>query len=166
VPGRTPNIEESDDMTAKNIEVQPALSPYLTVGDAAAAIDFYVKAFNAVELGRVPGPGGKLVHAAIQINGSTVLMSDDFPEYNDGRSSTPVALGGTPVTIHLTVDDVDAKFQQALDAGATVVTALEDQFWGDRYGIVRDPFGHHWSLGQPVREVGFEKIREAMDRQS
>ncbi len=148
-----------------NLDVVPALSPYLTVGDAAAAIDFYVNAFNAVELGRVPGPGGKLVHAAIQINGSTVLLSDDFPEYNDGKSSTPVALGGTPVTLHLTVADVDARYQQALDAGATVVAALEDQFWGDRSGVVRDPFGHHWSMGQPIREVSFAEIQEAMSRQ-
>ncbi|HZN84131.1 MAG TPA: VOC family protein [Mycobacterium sp.] len=144
------------------IEVQPSVSPHLTVGDGAAAIDFYVKAFGAVELGRVPGPDGKLMHAALQINGSTVLLNDDFPEYNDGKSSTPTALGGTPVTIHLTVTDVDSKFQQAVDAGATVVSALEDQFWGDRYGVLRDPFGHHWSLGQPVREVSPEEIAEAM----
>jgi PhnB protein len=102
------------------------------------------------------------VHAALQINGSTVLLNDDFPEYNDGKSLTPTALGGTPVTIHLTLPDVDARFQQALDAGATVVAALEDQFWGDRYGVVRDPFGHQWSLGQPVREVSMEEIAEAM----
>jgi PhnB protein len=144
------------------IEVQPAVSPHLVVGDGAAAIDFYVKAFGAVELGRVPGPDGKLMHAALQINGSTVLLNDDFPEYNDGKSSTPTALGGTPVTIHLTVTDVDSKFQQAVDAGATVVSPLEDQFWGDRYGVLRDPFGHHWSLGQPVREVSAEEIAEAM----
>ncbi|MFG1933827.1 VOC family protein [Mycobacterium sp. NPDC048908] len=147
------------------IEVQPALSPHLCVDGAADAIDFYVKAFDAVELGRVAGPDGKLIHAALQINGSMVLLNDDFPEYNDGKSSTPTALGGTPVTIHLTVTDVDAKFQQALDAGATVVAALEDQFWGDRYGVVRDPFGHHWSLGQPVREVSMEEIAEAMKQQ-
>src|SRR5919206_3968630 len=144
------------------IEVQPAVSPHLVVGDGAAAIDFYLKAFKAVEAGRVPGPDGKPVHAALQINGSTVLLNDDFPEYNDGKSSTPTALGGTPVTIHLTVTDVDSKFQQAVDAGATVLHPLEDQFWGDRYGIVRDPFGHQWSLGQPVREVSPEEIAEAM----
>ncbi|MDT5130834.1 MAG: PhnB protein, partial [Mycobacterium sp.] len=135
------------------IEVQPSLSPHLIVGGAAAAIDFYVSAFNAVELGRVPGPDGRLIHAAVQINGSTVLLNDDFPEMQDGKSMTPIALGGTPVTIHLTVVDVDVRFQQAIDAGATVVMALEDQFWGDRYGVLRDPFGHHWSMGQPVREV-------------
>jgi PhnB protein len=144
------------------IEVQPAVSPHLVVGDGAAAIDFYVKAFSAVELSRVPGPDGRLMHAALQINGSPVMLNDDFPEYNGGKSSTPIALGGTPVTIHLTVTDVDSKFQQALDAGATVVAPLEDQFWGDRYGVLRDPFGHHWSLGQPVREVSQEEIAEAM----
>jgi PhnB protein len=149
-------------MGSMAIEVQPSLSPHLCVDGAAAAIDFYVKAFGAVELGRLPGPDGKLVHAALQINGSTVMLNDDFPEYNAGKSSTPVALGGTPVTIHLTVTDVDTKFQQAVDAGATVVAELEDQFWGDRYGIVRDPFGHQWSLGQPVREVSPEEIAEAM----
>ena len=148
------------------IEVTPSVSPHLVVGDGAAAIDFYVKAFNAVELGRVPGPDGRLMHAALQINGSTVMLNDDFPEYNDGKSSTPTALGGTPVTIHLTVTDVDSKFQQAIDAGATVVSALDDQFWGDRYGVLRDPFGHHWSLGQPVREVSPEEIAEAMKQHS
>ena len=114
----------------------------------------------------VPGPDGRLMHAALQVNGSTVMLNDDFPEYNDGKSSTPTALGGTPVTIHLTVSDVDAKFQQAIDAGATVIAALEDQFWGDRYGVLRDPFGHHWSLGQPVREVSQEEIAEAMKQGS
>jgi PhnB protein len=75
---------------------------------------------------------------------------------------TPKSLGGTPVTIHLTVTDVEAKFQRALDAGATVVMPLEDQFWGDRYGVVADPFGHNWSLGQPVREVSMEEIKASM----
>ena len=140
------------------IEVQPSLSPHLCVDGAAAAIDFYVKAFDAQELGRVPGPGGKLIHAALRINGFNVLLNDDFPEMSGGKSMTPTSLGGTPVTLHLTVTDVDAKFQRALDAGATVVAPLEDQFWGDRYGIVADPFGHHWSLGQPVREVSMEEI--------
>ncbi len=147
------------------IEVTPAVLPHLVVDDAAAAIDFYVKAFNGVELGRVPGPDGKkLIHAAVQINDSTVMLNDDFPEMNDGKSSTPTALGGTPVTIHLVVDDVDAKFQRAVDAGATVVMPVEDQFWGDRYGVLRDPFGHQWSMGQPVREVSAEEIEKAVSR--
>jgi PhnB protein len=144
------------------IDVQPALSPHLVVDDAAAAIDFYVKAFGATELGRVPHPDGRLVHAALNLNGSTVMLNDDFPDYNEGKSSTPKALGGTPVTIHLQVPDVESAFQRALDAGAVVVAPLEDQFWGDRYGVVRDPFGHQWSLGQPVREVSPEEIAAAM----
>jgi PhnB protein len=147
------------------IEVQPAVYPHLVVDDAAAAIDFYVKAFGATEYGRVPGPDGKLVHAALNINGSTVMLNDDFPEMSGGKSMTPTSLGGTPVTIHLVVTDVEDKFQRALDAGATVVMPLEDQFWGDRYGMVRDPFGHQWSLGQPVREVSMEEIEEAMKQQ-
>ncbi|MCV7215843.1 VOC family protein [Mycobacterium crocinum] len=146
------------------IDVQPAVTPHLVVDDAPASIDFYVKAFGATEIGRVPRPDGKLIHAALQINGAMVMLNDDFPEMSDGKSMTPPALGGTPVTIHLTVTDVDDKFQRALDAGATVVMPLEDQFWGDRYGVVRDPFGHQWSLGQPVREVSYDEIQHAMSQ--
>ncbi len=148
------------------ITVEPALAPHLVVDDAAAAIDFYVRAFDAVELGRVPGPDGRLIHAALRINGSVVLLNDDFPETCGGKSMTPKSLCGTPVTIHLTVTDVDTKFQQALDAGATVVAPLQDQFWGDRYGVIADPFGHHWSLGQPVREVTMDDIAAAMGQRA
>lgn len=146
------------------IAVQPALSPHLVVDDANAAIDFYVKAFGAVEVGRIPGPEGKLIHGAVQIDGATVMLADDFPEMSGGKSMTPKALGGTPVTVHLTVTDVETRFQQAVDAGATVVMPLADQFWGDRYGMVRDPFGHQWSLGQPVREVSYEEIQQAVSQ--
>ena len=144
------------------IEVQPAVLPHLVVDDAAAAIDFYVKAFGAVERGRVPGPDGKLIHAAVDVNGSTVMLNDDFPEMSGGKSMTPKALGGSPVTIHLVVTDVDKQFQQAIDAGGTVVMPVEDQFWGDRYGVLQDPFGHQWSMGQPVREVSIDEIHEAV----
>lgn len=140
------------------INIEPALSPHLVVDDAVAPIDFYVKAFGAEEIGRVPRPDGKLLHAAVRINGFTVMFNDDFPEMCGGRSMTPKSLGGTPVTIHLTVTDVEASFQRAVDAGASVVAPLANMFWGDRYGIVADPFGHHWSLGQPVREVSGEEI--------
>jgi PhnB protein len=144
------------------INIEPAVIPHLVVGDSAAAIDFYVKAFGAEELGRVPRPDGKIVNAAVRINGFTVMLNDDFPETCGGKSMTPKSLGGTPVTIHLTVTDVDAKFQRAVDAGATVVVPLEDMFWGDRYGVVEDPSGHRWSLGQPVREVSPDEIQAAM----
>src|SRR5271163_463775 len=144
------------------IAVEPALSPHLVVDDAAPAIESYVQAFRAVAIGRERRPDGKLLHAAVRINGFLVMLADDFPEMSGGKSTTPTSLGGTPVTIHLTVTDVDAKFQRALDAGATVVVPLDEQFWGDRYGMVADPFGHHWSLGQPVREVSSEEIAAAM----
>ena len=145
------------------IAVEPALSPHLTVSDAAAAIDFYVKAFGAVEVGRVPGTDGRLIHAAVRINGQTLMLNDDFPETCGGKSMTPTALGGTPVTIHLLVTDVEASFQRAVEAGATVVQPLQNQFWGDRYGLVVDPFGHRWSMGQPLREVSYAEIRHHLD---
>jgi PhnB protein len=148
--------------TTMAINIEPAVIPHLVVSDSAAAIDFYVKAFGAEELGRVPRPDGKIVNAAVRINGSTVMLNDDFPETCGGKSMTPTSLGGTPVTVHLTLTDVDAKFQRALDAGATVVVPLDDMFWGDRYGVVEDPFGHRWSMGQPVREVSPEDIQAAM----
>ncbi len=145
-------------------EVTPAVMPHLVVDNGAAAIDFYVKAFGATELGRMPGPDGRLVHGAVQINGCTVMLADDYPEYCDGQSETPKALGGTPVTIHLVVPDVDAAFARAVEAGAEVVMPVEDMFWGDRYGVLRDPFGHKWSLGQPVREVSEEELQTAMQQ--
>jgi PhnB protein len=144
------------------MDVQPAVIPHLIVEDSAAAIDFYVKAFGAVEIARAARPDGKIVHAALQINGSSVYLNDDFPEVCGGRSMTPTALGGTPVTIHLEVTDVDSWFKRAVDAGATIAMPLEDQFWGARYGSVRDPFGHQWSLGQQVREVSPAELAEAL----
>ena len=144
------------------IDNQPMLVPHLVVDDAAAALDFYARAFDANEIARIPGPGGKLIHAALQINGFTLFLNDDFPEFCDGKSSTPSALGGTSVTIHLHGPDVEARFQRALDAGASVVKPLEDQFWGDRYGVVRDPFGHQWALAETVREVDYADIAASM----
>lgn len=143
-------------------EAQTFLAPHLVVGDGAAAIDFYVKAFGATEVGRVPGPDGKLMHAALTINGAPVYLNDDFPETCGGKAQTPKAFGGTPVTIHLQVPDVDAAYRRAIDAGATELMAPADMFWGDRYSQVEDPFGHHWSLAQTVREVGPEEIAAAM----
>ena len=144
----------------------PMLVPHLVVGDAAAALDFYAKAFGAEEMVRLPRPDGKLMHACMSVNGSLVFLNDDFPEFNDGKSTTPQALGGTSVTIHLHGPDVEGRFQRAVDAGATVVHPLEDQFWGDRYGIVRDPFGHQWSLAESVKEVDMGEIVAQMESQS
>lgn len=111
----------------------------------------------------MPGPGGKLIHASLDINGTMVMLNDDFPEMSEGKSMTPTSLGGSPVTLHLQfAHDVDARFTRAIDAGATVIAALEDQFWGDRYGVVRDPFGHLWSMAQTVREVDMAEIATSM----
>lgn len=141
------------------------VAPHLVVDGAAAAIDFYVQAFGATEYMRLAGPGGKLVHAAIDVNGAMIMLNDDFPEMCDGASTTPTALGGTPVTVHLQfTDDVDARFQRAIDAGATVVMPVAEQFWGDRYGVVRDPFGHQWSMAQHVRQVDMADLEDAMEK--
>ena len=148
------------------IDAQPALSPHLVVDDANAAIDFYVKAFGAVEMGRVPRQDGKLIHGAVQIDGSLVMLADDFPEMSDGKSMTPKALGGTPVTIHLTVNDVDSRFRRAVDAGATVVMPLEDQFWGDRYGAVVDSQGYFWGLATRVENLTPEEMKERMMKEA
>lgn len=153
-------------MTRPSEANTPMLVPHLVVDDAAAALDFYSKAFGAEEMVRMPGPGGKLIHACTRINGSLVFLNDDFPEFNDGKSSTPSALGGTSVTIHLHGPDVEGRFQRALDAGATVVNPLEDQFWGDRYGVVRDPFGHQWSLAETVKEVDMNEVLAQMNTQA
>ncbi len=133
------------------------VAPHLVVDGAAQAIDFYRKAFGAVELHRAPADDGKrLMHASLRINGAVVMLNDDFPEYSGGKSRTPKALGGSPVTIHLQTPDVDALWQQAVAAGAEVEFPLADQFWGDRYGILRDPFGHSWSLGTPSKKAAGE----------
>jgi PhnB protein len=135
------------------------LSPHLVCAGAADAIDFYARAFGATELMRLPGPDGKLMHAAVTINGASVLLVDEMLDYG---VQSPTTLGGSPVTIHLAVDDVDAWFERAVAAGATVAMAVEDQFWGDRYGVVTDPFGHHWSLATTVKTVTNDELQAAM----
>lgn len=107
---------------------------------------------------RMPGPDGRLMHASIRINDSSVMLVDE----NDKHEMLgPKALGGTPVTIHLIVDDADAVAKKAAAAGATIVMPVAEQFWGDRYGIVEDPFGHRWAVATPVRELTPEQIRAA-----
>jgi len=138
--------------------------PYLTVRDGDAAIEFYKRAFGATELSRAPAPDGKkLMHAAVEINGGIVMLSDDFPEFSGGQANTPEAFGGSPVTIHLQLDDVDPVWRRAVEAGATVSQPLEDQFWGDRYGQLTDPFGHRWSLATQISTPSDEEIRKAAE---
>ena len=137
------------------------VTPHLVCAGAADAIEFYKKAFNAVEMGRLAGPQGKLMHAAIKICGSTVMLTDEFPDWG---SLGPKALKGSPVTIHLYVEDVDAFVKRALDAGAKITMPVDDMFWGDRYGKLDDPFGHHWSVATHMREVTPEQMRQAMEK--
>ncbi len=135
-----------------------SVTPHLVCADAAAAIAFYVKAFNAVEAARLPGPDGKIWHAMVRIGDSPVMLVDEFPDYG---SLGPKAREGTSVTLHLYVKDADAAFKQAIEAGATVKMPLENTFWGDRYGIVEDPFGHAWSIATHVKDMTPEEITTA-----
>lgn len=130
------------------------IAPHIFVDDAHKAIDFYKKAFGAVELSRHMAQDGKrIMHAALLINNSLLMLCDDFPEMAGGKSRTPKALGGSPVFIHLQVPDVDSWWKRAIDAGGEVELQLADQFWGDRYGIIRDPFGHSFSMGSPSKKA-------------
>lgn len=125
------------------------VSPHLVCRGASDAIAFYERAFGATKMIVLPGPDGKIMHGCIAINGSSVMLVDENPEYG---LKSPMLLGGSPVTMHLIVDDVDAFTDKALAAGATVVMPVADMFWGDRYGVIEDPFGHHWSIATPTRE--------------
>ena len=139
------------------------VTPHLVCAGAADAIEFYRQAFNAVELARMPGPQGKLLHAMIRIGDSAVMLVDEFPAWG---SFGPKSLKGTPVTIHLYVEDVDAAVQRAVAAGATVKMPIADMFWGDRYGVLEDPFGHSWSIATHVRDVSPEDMQKEMQKMS
>ena len=139
------------------------LIPHLVCERCADAIEFYKQAFSAEEISRVPAPDGKrIMHAAIRIDGRPLFLVDDFPEFCGGKSENPKALGGTPVTIHRFVKDCDAAIQRAVDAGATVKMPAADMFWGDRYGVVIDPFGHNWSLSTHIKDLTPEEIKQGM----
>jgi PhnB protein len=139
------------------------LIPHLVCDPCADAIEFYKKAFGAEEVDRVPAPDGRrIVHAALRIGSSFVFLADDFPEFSGGQASSPKALKGTPVTIHRYVEDCDGAIKRAAAAGATVVMPAEDMFWGDRYGVVSDPFGHKWSLATHVKDLTATEVRAAM----
>jgi uncharacterized glyoxalase superfamily protein PhnB len=136
------------------------LTPHLVVKGASRAIDFYKKAFAAEEIRRMPGPDGKsIMHAELKIGNSRLMLVDEFPEMN---ARGPESIGGTPVTIHMFVEDADAVFNRALDAGAEVRMPLADMFWGDRYGVLADPFGHLWSVATHKEDLAPEEIRKRM----
>jgi len=134
------------------------VTPHITVKGAADAIEFYTKAFGAQELSRMPGPDGQtLMHAMIRIGDSFIMLNDEFPDWN---CFGPNAIGGTAVTINLYVEDTDAVFKQAVDAGATAKMEPADMFWGDRYAKVSDPFGHEWSIATHIEDLTAEQIQE------
>jgi PhnB protein len=126
------------------------VTPYLALDDAAAAIEYYKTAFGARERVRMEGPDGKIGHAELEIGDSLVMLSDPFPQ---AATTPPKELGGTSAGVFLYVEDVDAVVKQAVDAGATVAMEVADQFWGDRFGSITDPFGHLWSIATHVEDV-------------
>ena len=135
-----------------------SITPHLICSDANAAIAFYIKAFGAVEEGRMPAPNGKLMHASLRLGDSLLFLFDEMPEYG---ALGPLALKGSSVTIHYQVPDVDAMFARAVAAGATVTMPVADMFWGDRYGKVRDPFGHEWSIATHMHDLSAEQVEKA-----
>ena len=132
-------------------------TPYLAVDDAAEALEYYKRAFGAKERGRMEAPDGKIGHAEIQIGDSLVMLSDPFPQ---ASTRTPKELGGTTASVFLYVENVDAFVQRAVDAGATVSMEVADQFWGDRFGTITDPFGHSWSVATHIEDVPPEEMAE------
>ena len=135
-----------------------SVTPSLVVSNAAEAIEFYKKAFNANEIYKFPTPDGKILHAMIQIGDSFVMMSDEFPTMG---MKSPATLGGTAVTLHLYVEDSDKIFKQAVDAGAVITMPIMDSFWGDRFGTVMDPYGHSWAIATHKIDMTPDGLRKA-----
>ncbi len=134
-----------------------SVTPYLAVDDAAQAIQYYKQAFGAKERVRMHAPDGKIGHAELEIGDALVMLSDPFPQ---STTRPPTELGGTSVSVFIYVEDVDAIVKQAVDAGATVTMEVADQFWGDRFGSVTDPFGHSWSIATHVEDLTPEEVAE------
>ncbi|HEY2250309.1 MAG TPA: VOC family protein [Planctomycetaceae bacterium] len=139
------------------------LIPHLVCSPCTEAIEFYKKAFGAEEVSRIPAPDGhRIMHAQIRIGKNFVYLVDDFPEFCGGKSGTATALKGTPVTIHRYVENCDATIKRAQDAGATVKMPATDMFWGDRYGVITDPFGHQWSIATHLKDLTPEQMQAGM----
>jgi PhnB protein len=148
-------------MTKPIPDGKDGLIPHLVCSPCAKALDFYKKAFGAEEVQRMPGPDGRLMHAAIRIDGKFLFLADDFPEYCGGKAKNPNALGGSPVTIHRYVKDCDAAIDRAVKAGATTVMPAADMFWGDRYGMIQDPFGHSWAFATHIKDLSPQEMAKA-----
>lgn len=137
-----------------------AITPYLSVVDAVSAIRFYQQVFGAKEIGRIAMPDGSVGHAELQIGDSKLMLAEEMPAWGN---KSPATLGGSPVGIALYVDDVDAVFRRALDAGAKEVEAVKDQFYGDRSGTLSDPFGHKWHILTHIEDVSFSEMQKRTD---
>jgi uncharacterized glyoxalase superfamily protein PhnB len=147
-------------MTVKAIpEGYHTITPYMTVRDAARAIEFYKQAFGAVEKGVMKGPDGKVMHAELRIGDSLFMLADEFPQFG---SLSPQAIGGSAMGLHIYVEDVDAAFDRAVKAGGTVEMPVSDMFWGDRYGKLVDPFGHKWSIATHKADLSMEEMERGM----
>lgn len=136
------------------------LTPFLTVRDAARAIEFYKAAFGAQERGVMKGPDGKIMHAELKIGDSIIMLSDEWPEYG---ALSPLSTGGAGMGLHIYIDGVDAAFDRAVKAGAEVEMPVMDQFWGDRYGKLKDPFGHKWSIATHNKDLSMDEMKHGMD---
>jgi len=142
-----------------------SVTPYLTVKHASEAIAFYKKAFGADEMVRMDMPGGKVGHAELKIGDSIVMLADYMPDMPDVVCKEPRALGGTPIGLHIYLDNVDVRFEQAVKAGGKVLRPLSDKFYGDRSGTLEDPFGHIWTLSTHVEDVSPEEMDRRMKAQ-
>jgi PhnB protein len=136
------------------------LTPFLTIRDAARAIEFYKVAFGAKEKGVAKTPDGKVMHAELIIGDSIIMLGDEFPEFN---CLSPQTIGGSSSGLHIYVDGVDAAFDRAVKAGAEVEVPVADMFWGDRYGKLKDPFGHKWSIGTHIKDLSMDEMKRGMD---
>ncbi len=150
-------------MTSLKVKAIPdgmhSITPHIICADALEAIEFYKKAFNAIELMRLPGPDGKLMHASVQIGDSQLMLAEENPQWG---ALGPKTLKGSPITIHLQVENADETMAQAVAAGAKITMPIADMFWGDRYGQMEDPFGHRWSIATHTRDVTPEEMQAEM----
>ncbi|MCC2596800.1 VOC family protein [Pusillimonas sp. MFBS29] len=144
------------------IKVVPAgmstVTPHMVCANASDAIDFYKRAFGAIEMGRMEGPDGKIAHAYLHIGNSAIFLVDENPQWG---ALGPQTLKGTPVSLHLYVPDADEAAKKAVAAGARLIMDVQDMFWGDRYGMLEDPFGHRWSVATHIQDLSPEEIKKA-----
>ena len=146
-------------MTSSAIKAIPdgihTITPHIVVREAGRAAEWYKQAFGAEERGHIPVPGGKFMQIELWFGDSAVMLADEFP---DAGVLSPQTIGGNPVVLHFSTENVDALWKRATEAGAEIVQPLQEQFWGDRYGQIRDPFGYRWGLAQHIRDVPAEEV--------